>query len=279
MLSSFRLVMVYGFFLIIISVRGLIAQQNGLSPSSESYLDDVQKFYESVLEDDSTDYDALTNLGVIYQQIGDLEKSLSFFKKTVKFYPQKARAYHNLGILYSLMNRFEDAVINLNKAAELDTTSPNSIRQLGIIYLQNEKFNEAIESFNLALIRNYLDTESRIGKAIAYWSLKDYDKVITEISEMQSLGLQFNRMELLLADVYFKKKDYKNAMKYAKLDKVENSSQAEGHYLLGVLFKMNGEKDRADFEFEEAFSIAKQNKNASLKFDVKSFFKKMEDYK
>jgi len=79
-------------------------------------------------------------------------------------------------------------------------------------------------------------------------------------------------MELLLADVYFKKNDYEKAMKYAKLDKTENSSQAEGHYLLGLLYKMTGEKEKAKIEFEEAFTVAKQNPNSSLTFSINIFF-------
>ena len=273
MFSSFRLAVVYSFLLIIISGRSLIAQQYEQNSVGENYLDGVQKFCEKVLEDDSTNYDALTNLGVIYQQTADIEMSLGYFEKAVKFHPQKARAFHNLGILYSLMNRLDDAVFNLNKAAELDATNPNSVKQLGIIYLQNDMFSEAIESFGRALSRDNLDTESYLGKALAYWSLKDYDKVLSEINEMQSLGLRFNRMELLLADVYFKKKEYNKATKFAKMDEAENSSEAEGHYLLGVLYKMKDEKDKAEFEFEEAFTIAKQNQNFSLTLSINIFFK------
>ena len=272
MYSRSRLLIVFKFLLLIISSRSLIAQHNESNLVGENYLVDIRKLYEKVLETDSTNYDALTNLGVIFQRMGDLKKSLNYFEKAVKFNPGKSRAYHNLGILNSLMGRLGDAIYNLNKAAELDATSPNSVRQLGIIYLQNKMFREAIESFERALRRDYFDVESRLGKALTFWSLKEYDSVLAEINEMKSLGLRFNRMELLLADVYFKKNNYYKAMKYAKLDKSENSSRAEGHYLLGVLYKMNDEKDKAEFEFEEAFTIAKQNPNSSLTFSINIFF-------
>lgn len=270
-----RLLIVFNFLLLIISSRSLIAQERESNLADENYLGNIRKLYEKVLENDSTNYDVLTNLGVIYQSAeggGDLQKSLSYFEKAAKFHPKKARAFHNLGILYSLMGQIDDAAINLDKAAELDSTSPNSVRQLGIIYLRNEMFNEAIEVFKRSLSRDKFDTESHLGKALAYWSLKEYDKVLAEINEMQALGLRFNRMELLLGDVYFKKNDYDKAMQYAKLDETENSSQAEGHYLLGVLYKMNGEKNKAEFEFEEAFTIAKQNQNSSLTFSINLFF-------
>ncbi len=270
--KNFKSVIVFVSLLLLIFNKGLFAQQSEPKEIAEDYLDDIRNYYEMVLEDDSTNYDALTNLGVIYQQKGDLDKSLQFFKRAVRYYSYKSRAFHNLGILYNLMNRLDNAVYNLNKAAELDSTNPNSVRQMGIIYLQNEMLYEAIESFNRALSRDNLDTESYLGKAIAYWLLKDYDNVLAEIDDMQSLGLRFNRIELLLADVYFKKKEYDKATKYAEIDEAENSSQAEGHYLLGVLYKMDGENEKAEFEFEEAFTIAKQNQNPSLTLSINIFF-------
>lgn len=240
--------------------------------AGENYTDAVKKYYEKVIETDSTNYDALTNLGVIYQQLDNEEKSLQYFIQAVKFHPERARAFHNLGILYGLIGKLDDAVINLNKAAELDSNSPNSVRQLGIFYLQNEKYNEAIESFNRALTRDNKDIESYLGKSLAYWLLKDYDNVLAVINKIQSLGLQFYRMELLLADIYFKKKEYEKAMKYAKLDEEENSTKAEGHYLLGVLYKINGENEKAENEFEEVNKITQQNPTAQLELNINIFF-------
>lgn len=252
-------------------------QSNHLSQNAdeENSIESVRKYYEAILETDSTNYNALTNLGVIYQSAEggeNLEKSLLYFEKAAKFHPQKSRAYHNLGILNSIMRNLDEAVINLNKAAELDSRSPNSIRQLGIIYLQNEKLNEAIESFNIALSRDNKDTESYLGKSLAYWVLKDYDKALAVITEMRSFGLRFNRMELLLADVYFKKKDYGKAMKYAKIDKQENFSKAEGHYLLGQIYISVGKLENAKCEFTEVSSIIKQNPDTSLKLSLNIFF-------
>jgi len=73
--------------LIVTFDTNMIAQQNELNQAEEIYLESVQEFYEKVLEDDSTNYDALTNLGVISQQMGDLEKSLLYFQKAARFHP------------------------------------------------------------------------------------------------------------------------------------------------------------------------------------------------
>ncbi|GEM_PF-1285953 len=239
--------------------------------NEEKSIEKIREHYESVLERDSTNYDALTNLGVIYLQDGAIEKSLYYFEKAVNFHPNRSRAYHNLGILNSMKGRIDLTIKYLRRAAELDSASPNSIRQLGIIYLQNKMFIQSIVTFNSALKRDKLDVESRLGKALAYWSLKNYDKVLAEINLIQKLRLRFPRLELLLAYVFFKKRDYENAMKYAAIDEEKNSSKAEGHYLLGLLYKMKGEKKEADYEFDEAFAITGQNENVTLEIDLQTF--------
>ena len=253
-----------------ITKRGKKITENVIN--GEDNIESVKKNYESVLQNDSTNYDALTNMGVIYFQSGEIDKSLYYFERAVRYNPQKARAYHNLGILNSIKGRIDLTIAYLKKAAELDSTNPNSIRQLGIIYLQNKMPIQAIVAFNSALNRDKFDIESRLGKALAYWSLKSYDKVLSEIIKMQSFGLRFRRMELLLADVYFKKKDYEKAIRYAKIDKEENSDQAEGHYLLGQLYKIKNEKDKSEFEFEEVTEIMLQNPKASLGLTINIFF-------
>ena len=235
-------------------------------------IESIKKNYESVLQSDSTNYDALTNMGVIYFQSGEVDKSLYYFERAVRYNPPKARAYHNLGILNSIKGRIDLTIAYLKKAAELDSTNPISIRQLGIIYLQNKMPIQAVVAFNSALNRDKYDIESRLGKTLAYWSLKSYDKVLSEMVKMKTLGLRFRRMELLLADVYFKKKDYENAIRYAKIDEEENSAQAEGHYLLGQLYKIKNEKGKSEFEFEEVTEIMQQNPKTSLGLTINIFF-------
>ena len=251
--------------------RLLSAQQNAIVDSKEDLIF-VKNYYESILKNDSTNYSALTNLGVIYQQQGDLENSLRYFKKAATLHPYSPRSYHNLGIFYSLMGKIDDAIIYLEKAAEIDSASSYSIRQLGIIQLQNKKYKEAIESFSKALSRDKFDTESYIGKALTFWLMKDYKKVITTIDKMRRFNLRFYRMELLLADVYYKLKDYDNAMKYAKIDEQENSSKAEGHYMLGQIFGSVGETGKAKREFEKVSSIIQENPKASLELSINIFF-------
>ncbi len=128
----------------------------------------------------------------------------------------------------------------------------------------------SVKLFQRALEREVLDVESRVGKALAYWSLQEYDSALEEINTITAMGMRFRRMELFLANLYFQKKDYEQAIALAKEDEKQNSSQAEGHYLLGILYRLKNEQEKAKIEFEEVAAITKQNPQAALTFEINS---------
>lgn len=235
-------------------------------------IDGARKYYQDILVVDSTHYDALSNLGVLYQQAGNETRAVEYFSRAVQLYPENPSAYHNLGVLNSVIGRLHEAIINLNKAASLDSINPKSFRTLGIVYLKERLFGEAIFTFQRALNRDLFDMESRVGKALGYWSLREYDNVLREIEDIRSLGIRFARMELFLANIYFEKKEYDKATEYAKQDEQNNPSQAEGHYMLGMLYQINGEQQLAEKEFNEASMITRQNPKARLLFSADTYF-------
>jgi Flp pilus assembly protein TadD len=79
-------------------------------------------------------------------------------------------------------------------------------------------------------------------------------------------------MELFIADIYFKKTEYETAMEFVKREQQEHPSEAEGHYLLGILYRLKGEQERADAEFEEVSNIVKRKPDAPMAFSINSFF-------
>ena len=244
----------------------------GQIAAEENDPDQARQYFEQILAVDSTHYDALTNLGVLYQKAGNESRSLEYLQKAVAAHPNIASAYHNLGLYHGVKGQLHEAIVSLSEAARLDSSGSRSVRTLGIIYLQRGLFGEAIGTFQRALERDFFDIESRVGKALGYWSLREYDNALDEINNIVSMGVRFNRMELFIADIYFKKKEYDKAMEFVKRDEQENPSEAEGHYLLGVLYKLKGEQERANAEFEKVSNIVKRKPGTPMAFSINSLF-------
>ncbi len=83
-------------------------------------LDDAAAGYRSLLADRPDDGDALTLLGALLLQRGDLETALDLLARAVRTLPRSAAAHQNLGMALSRAGRWREAVRMLEAAAALD---------------------------------------------------------------------------------------------------------------------------------------------------------------
>ena len=67
--------------------------EKGLYPLAEAE-------YLSLINRGISGPETYTNLGVIYEKQGKLEKSIEIYKKSISKYPDNAQAHYNLGVVY-----------------------------------------------------------------------------------------------------------------------------------------------------------------------------------
>jgi tetratricopeptide (TPR) repeat protein len=86
-------------------------------------LDQARTTYETWARTYPRDDVPPANLSVIYQQIGDLEKSLYWARESVKISPD-ATAYSNLASSYTFLGRLDEAKATVQEAQSADKKSP-----------------------------------------------------------------------------------------------------------------------------------------------------------
>ena len=59
------------------------------------------------------------NLGIVYSDMGNIQKAIDSLKKAIELNPNLAQAYNNLSILYLRQNEYDLAVQYFNKAEKL----------------------------------------------------------------------------------------------------------------------------------------------------------------
>jgi tetratricopeptide (TPR) repeat protein len=212
-----------------------------MSQQLERY-DKVVNYYEGVF---NLDYYPTTALNaVIYYELNELdnpEKALDFarlaqtqypddngFKKTevdilikmkkldeaikalqnaIAAEPENASLYSNLGLLYDAQEKYDLAIEQYEKALEYNPSDRFSLINLAVFYIgKGDKINKAAIDMDVATYRKEggkLEEEAKLDweKAIPY-----LEKVL-EDDDTDELALQN------LHAVYFKLKDYKNAVK------------------------------------------------------------------
>jgi tetratricopeptide (TPR) repeat protein len=162
----------------------------------EGKLETAQQLLERTLENDDNNVAALTLMGHIARNQGDLDRSLEFlttayqnapknlevltelaitndhmgqerltyaeplYKKVISLKPRSSAAHNNLGFNYLLQGRHQDAARIFNKALTLDPSNKRAKNNLGAAYLLNNQTDEALKLF-----------QDTVGQAAAYNNL------------------------------------------------------------------------------------------------------------
>lgn len=90
-----------------------------MDPTPTRDLTFERALYESVVERDPTNVEALMALGEAYTQGKEYEKGLEVDLKLVRLRPQDPVAQYNLACSYALLGRSDAAFASLNKAVDL----------------------------------------------------------------------------------------------------------------------------------------------------------------
>ena len=118
-------------------------------------LDRAMENYDKAITLDPNDYLAYTNRGAIFDKIGELDKALESYNKAVMSNPGDYKAYFNRGLLYDKMGRITDAIDDFEIATRLNMLDPRVIawahNNLGILYGKAGMYDRSIADFNIAI--------------------------------------------------------------------------------------------------------------------------------
>ncbi|MDQ3047682.1 MAG: tetratricopeptide repeat protein [Bacteroidota bacterium] len=143
----------------------------------------------------------LSNIGVVYSALGDKEKALEYFLKSLKF-----------------MEELED----------IDGVA-NGLNNVAVIYEEMKNFSKAMEYHkkSLRLNRSQLNdrgvSASLYNIALIYKSQKDYQNAVSYIDSAMFLAKEQGALESIkehyatLSEIYYEKNDFKKSLHYYTL--------------------------------------------------------------
>lgn len=119
--------------------------------SKAKNIDEALKIYTQVVERDSKDFVAWTELGTLYFGKSDHAKAENAYNKALEQKPDFMLALLNLGKLQIAQKKFAEAVAVLEKATAADKNSADAFHYLGEAYLQNKQGSKAVGVLNEAI--------------------------------------------------------------------------------------------------------------------------------
>ena len=103
-----------------------------------------------LLQNDSTQFDALFNLGYRYYLTAAYGPSVSYLEKAKSVSPETARVYNMLGYAYLGLNNFNEAKKNFTIQIEVDPTNANSYDSMAEFYYHIGDTSAAIKHYSKA---------------------------------------------------------------------------------------------------------------------------------
>ncbi|MBF0522110.1 MAG: tetratricopeptide repeat protein [Candidatus Omnitrophica bacterium] len=109
----------------------------------EKNLELAKEYFSRSLENRPTDWQALSNLGLIELGENDPDKAIKYFKKALEFYPSSAVVCNNLGAAYMKQGRQNDAQKAFYQSIHFDPLGLEGRYGLIQIYHRQEKYLDA----------------------------------------------------------------------------------------------------------------------------------------
>ena len=98
-----------------------------------------------------------SNLGFVYQSMGEYKKSIEYFDLTVKMDPKEALGYSNRSYSLLKLGDTDRAMKDINKSIELYPGNSYAYRNRALIWLELKKYADACEDLRTAIAKGYTE--------------------------------------------------------------------------------------------------------------------------
>lgn len=216
----------------------------------------------------NNDADALLIVANAYRELGNFNKSESYYQDIMKKYPSNVEVYRNLAELYMKMNKLPLAFTMLSKADRIKRDYWRNYISFGNYHLKKGNLDKAEDYLRRAYNLNPTERQVYVSLAEFYKSIGSYDAAISLIESGEKLFENFYSGILILSECYLL--NAQNDPRYypkaiEKLNwviqssvKKQNAFKAWLYYKLGFA-EETIDKDKAVSSYRQALALSSGN--------------------
>lgn len=185
----------------------------GISSLNEGNIKMAYVQLHKAYELDPSNKDILNSLGIVFMQLGEDDKALSFFRRVIDLDSRYSEAYNNIGVIQLQRGNFEEAIKSFSMALNnpLYQYPERAYYNLGTAYYRLKRYDDAIRSFqsSIRLVNDF---------ALSYYGL-----ALT----LNKKGDYGNAINMLIRAIAFDNK-YKGNVELYKKDLMQKALIAKG---------------------------------------------------
>jgi tetratricopeptide (TPR) repeat protein len=213
---------------------------------------DVATYYKEILlEQDSLNINHNLDIAFAYLSY-DEESSIYYFEKYLSLYKENEYQQHFIQLIKDILDDLQtgknDPLVNLMRSEDLNSLGYINYAIFLLSQIIQKDNTNSPAYFDLAMIFRDLN---HFKTAINYFSV--CEELTKELSDIREI---LNIVYYEKAKTYFLMKDYKNVIKYVKLN-VEKFGRdsSELRYILGMAYLEDANKESAKKEFNNAIRL------------------------
>ena len=172
--------------------------------------------------------DTMLGVATSYQELGDREKAIEYFKKALALKPVDSDIAYYIACLYGEDDKLDDAKFYLEKAITFNKNNTQAIEyyksiqeteranklNAAISLYEEQKYDESLQQFNEILSADKQNAYAYYYRGMIYDAKEQRKEAISDLSKAFQLNNEFKICNYMIASDYDSLNDYKNAYKY-----------------------------------------------------------------
>jgi len=143
---------------------------------------------KTVLAIDSNNIEALNNLGLVFNMLGQNEEGLACLYKINKIDSTLLFVPINIGFVLMSTEQYSEAIEWMNKAIKIDSSQPLAYNNRGYAKFKLGKTQEALSDINKSISLWENNNYAYRNRALVYLEMKEVDKACADMKKSMELG-------------------------------------------------------------------------------------------
>jgi tetratricopeptide (TPR) repeat protein len=216
---------------------------------------DVRTLYTTTLERNPESWVANLNLGIVLDETGETEKSLSYLKRALELKPAFPETLNSLGNVLNRLGRSSEALPLLNQAIRLEPRFAAAYNSLGATFMNLDRVNDGTLAFRQAV---ELDPKWTLARLNLGWALANSghtSDAVAQFRQVLTLQPELAEAEAKWGLTLVIEGNNNEALDHIKRAVYLQPEDPELRYNLGQIFLHTGQKSKAVEQFEETLRI------------------------
>jgi Tfp pilus assembly protein PilF len=223
----------------------------------------AESLYTEAFKDQSTKGEAAFRLGLIWEEKGNMEKSMRFYRVAMKFEEWQAFGEFRLGLLLLKEGKFKNAEEHFKQCLTGFEKKASALMKSRELHLEELHFHESRKELEALQAVRKSAGEASFGIYKCNYHSRSDEKVRKHLEKALKLYPHYSEANHEQGLIFLASKDFENANnRFVK--SVENDwNHWPSHLELGKIAKDNEEWQKANMHFKIVLDLNPKNKDAS----------------